>query len=73
MSLYAAVIIEATGCAREDVRKIEGIMRDEIFHSTLDWQTRDQLSHGARQAYALLQRERETTIPETDGVPRKDV
>ncbi len=28
-------------------------MREDIFHSTLDWQTREELEQGAREAYAL--------------------
>jgi uncharacterized protein with PIN domain len=28
-------------------------MRDEIFHSTLDWQNAEQLADGARQAHSL--------------------
>ncbi len=38
---------------------IEEIMRNDIFHSTLDWQTRTELRRGARQAAELLEENRE--------------
>ncbi len=46
---YRKLIAEATGCEATEAAEIEEIMRDTIFHSTLDWQTRDQLIQGARQ------------------------
>ena len=33
---------------------IEDVMRNDIFHSTLDWQTRKQLENAARQALSVL-------------------
>lgn len=33
---------------------IEHIMRSNVFHSTLDWQSREQLIDGARAAHSLL-------------------
>lgn len=51
---YKEQIQEATGCGPEDAAEIEGIMRNTIFHSTLDWQTRAQFNKGARQAKELL-------------------
>jgi hypothetical protein len=48
------LIIRATGCCPEDVEAIEEIMRDDIFHSTLDWQTASELRKGARQAADIL-------------------
>lgn len=53
------LICEATGAKAGDLPLIENIMREEIFHSTLDWQTREQLRDGARQAYARLNEDRE--------------
>jgi hypothetical protein len=52
------MIIEDTGCNLEDASIIEHIMRDDIFASTLDWQTRDQLRHAAREAFAILEEDR---------------
>lgn len=52
---YAATIHAATGVTdAEDLADIEDSMRHDIFHSTLDWQTRDQLIAGAREAWALI-------------------
>ena len=48
------LIQDATHAPARDLAQIENIMRDDIFHSTLDWQTRDQLSAAARQAFAFL-------------------
>jgi hypothetical protein len=53
------LIEHATGAMAGDLELIENIMRDDIFHSTLDWQTRDQLADAARQAFALLNDNRE--------------
>lgn len=48
---YAQLIQEATGVDDDnDLAELETIMRQEIFHSTLDWQTRDQLTQAAREA-----------------------
>lgn len=53
---YALVIHEATGVTDpNDLADIEDSMRHDIFHSTLDWQTRPQLKRGAREAWELVQ------------------
>jgi len=54
MNLYSQLIMKATGCAEADIPDVEEIMRDLIFHSTLDWQSRAQFNRGAREAYAFL-------------------
>jgi len=54
MSMYKDSIIKATGCEPEDAAEIENLMRDVIFHSTLDWQTKRQFNKGAREAMELL-------------------
>ncbi len=52
---YHAIIHEATGVAKiHDLEEIEDSMRHDIFHSTLDWQTRDQLKQGAVEAWQLV-------------------
>jgi len=38
---------------------IEDIMRNEVFHSTLDWQTRAEFRQGARKAAKILEGNRE--------------
>lgn len=53
-SLYQALIIEATGVNEKDAGRVEEIMRDDIFHSTLDWQSRAQFVRGAREAAEML-------------------
>lgn len=53
------LIQDATNAPARDLAQIENIMREEIFHSTLDWQSREQLTDGGRQAYARLNEDRE--------------
>lgn len=53
------LIQDATGAPAKDLAQIENIMRDEIFHSTLDWQSREQLADAARQAFARLNEDHE--------------
>jgi hypothetical protein len=55
MTGYRKLIVKATGCNPEEAAKVEELMRDVVFHSTLDWQTRDQLIEAARLAYSLYQ------------------
>ncbi|MFA6433729.1 MAG: hypothetical protein WCW52_03455 [Elusimicrobiales bacterium] len=54
MSLYRDLIIEATGANKTDAAYIEDIIRNDIFHSTLDWQSRAQLTRAAKTAAKLL-------------------
>jgi hypothetical protein len=53
MSSYPESIMEILGCSLEEAKSIEEIMRNTIFHSTLDWQTRAQFEQGARDAYEV--------------------
>lgn len=55
----ARLIAAVTGATGADAAQVEVIMREEIFHSTLDWQTREQLEDGARQAMGRLAADRE--------------
>jgi len=59
MSAYSDIIIKATGASGDDVIIIENIMREEIFHSTLDWQTARQLTTAARAAQVKLREDYE--------------
>jgi hypothetical protein len=52
--MYQKIIIEATGASEADAEEIEDIMRHDIFHSTLDWQTRKQLQDAARLGMKIL-------------------
>ena len=53
-SPYAALIAEATGADRALLPILERIMREEVFHSTLDWQTRAEFQAGARKAHRIF-------------------
>lgn len=52
-SPYAKLIRAATGAPESSVAMLENLMRDEIFHSTLDWQSAEELTEGARRAHDL--------------------
>lgn len=52
---YQRSIVKDTGCAPEEAPAVEDIMRNDIFHSTLDWQTAKQFRKGAREAYEVMQ------------------
>jgi len=52
---YAAMISEATGeTDPAELREIEDMMRNTIFHSTLDWQSKAQFNRGARDAVGVI-------------------
>ena len=48
---YFDLIAEATGARLMGLPILERIMREDVFHSTLDWQTRDKFMAGAREAH----------------------
>jgi molybdopterin/thiamine biosynthesis adenylyltransferase len=52
--MYSDTIKQATGCDDAEAERIEEFMRDIIFRSTLDWQTREQLAEAARLAQQTL-------------------
>lgn len=54
MSIYQDLITKATGVSAKDAGYVEDIMRQDIFHSTLDWQPKGQLVRAARDAVGLL-------------------
>lgn len=51
MSYYEQQIIAATGCDPQVATILEDTMRHIIFHSTLNWQSKEQFDKGAREAY----------------------
>ncbi len=54
-SYYQRLIAETLPCATAaQCAEVEDIMRHDLFHSTLDWQTREQLQDAAREAWHLL-------------------
>jgi len=59
MTGYTDDIIEATRCSPEDAVMIEEIMRNEIFHSTLDWQSASEFRRAARKAAKILAADRD--------------
>ncbi len=59
MSPYHHLIQDATGAPECDLAMIERIMREDIFHSTLDWQSDEQLKKAAIQARQLLDQNRD--------------
>jgi hypothetical protein len=54
MNSYKGLIIKATGVSGKDAGYVEDIMREDIFHSTLDWQSKAQFVRAAREAVGLL-------------------
>lgn len=59
MTHYQEMIVEDTGCSADEASMVEDIMQNEVFHSTLDWQSRAQFRRGAKQAWRLFQENRE--------------
>jgi len=54
MKGYHQIISEATGVTdHATLETLEDIMRNDIFHSTLDWQTREELMDAARTAHEV--------------------
>ncbi len=54
---YQAMIQAATGAPEKLLPTLERIMRRDVFHSTLDWQSATEFDRGARQALALYRRD----------------
>lgn len=53
---YHRIIAEAIGVQPTAIlEEVEDIMRHSIFHSTLDWQTREQLHTAAREGFEIYQ------------------
>jgi phosphoribosylaminoimidazole-succinocarboxamide synthase len=48
MSTYQQLIKRVTRCSDAEAIRIEDVMRNVIFSSTLDWQTREELESAAR-------------------------
>lgn len=59
MNYYERMIVEDTGCSVEESGKVETVMRLDVFHSTLDWQSRAEFRRGAREAWRLMNERRE--------------
>lgn len=50
---YQDQIADATGAPAEILPILERILREEVFHSTLDWQSAARFRAGAKKAYRL--------------------
>lgn len=61
-SQYKSLIRETTKCSEEEAWEIEDIMRNGIFMSTLDWQTKKQLQKAAKTAYQVVKRRQSCLI-----------
>lgn len=77
MSHYHTLITAATGVTDPAaLKRIEECMRQDIFHSTLDWQSARQLRVGARTALDLLDAmdayENRVSHYEAQGITRSD-
>ena len=55
MAYYQQLIIQTTQCSESEAFEIEEYMRNTIFHSTLDWQTRHLLEQSALKAWKEIQ------------------
>jgi hypothetical protein len=62
LGCYEEHIIKTVQCSKTEVTVVEEIMRDHIFHSTLDWQTVDEFESGACEAYAVLKEMRDPEV-----------
>jgi hypothetical protein len=54
---YQAMIQADTGAPERLLPTLERIMRRDVFHGTLDWQSSAEFTRGARQALALYRRD----------------
>lgn len=55
MTFYQELISQAIGVSDlKVIEEVEDLMRNVIFHSTLDWQSREQLVQGAIEAKQVL-------------------
>jgi hypothetical protein len=54
---YQKLIQEATCASVKVLPILERILREEVFHSTLDWQTDRQFRQGAGEAYEIYRRD----------------
>jgi hypothetical protein len=54
LTVYEKLIAKATSASDTILPILENIMRDEVFHSTLDWQDDAQFTAGARRALRIF-------------------
>ena len=51
--MHRDIIKQATNCTDAEVSQFEDLMRNVIFESTLDWQTREELIAAAKVAQKI--------------------
>ena len=55
MYCYHTVISQITGIQDfQDLQRLESCLRDDVFHSTLNWQTEKQFQEGVQKALKVL-------------------
>lgn len=54
MNHYQRIIIATLNCDAAMAARVEDIMRHVVFHSTLDWQSKEELQRGAREALEVI-------------------
>lgn len=55
LTYHEKMFSELTGIAdKATLSQIEDIVRNDIFHSTLDWQTKAQLKKAAKEAIEMI-------------------
>ena len=54
MSTYQQLIRRVTKCSAAEAIQVEDLMRNVVFHATLDWQTREELEKAARMALIVV-------------------
>jgi len=57
MGIYGEMIQKATGCNAAEAKEAEDIMRNDLFHSTLDWQPKALFDKAASLAVKILRGE----------------
>jgi hypothetical protein len=62
LGFHAAEAMRITGCSELEAAAVEEIMRNNIFHSTLDWQSPEQYRAGALEAYEVLKHMRDLGV-----------
>ena len=58
LSYHARRAMELCGCPIEDAQMVASILADDVFHSTLDWQTEEELRRGCFEAQQILEENR---------------
>lgn len=54
----ATEIMSLLSCTSEEASIIEDLMKTEVFHSTSDWQEREEMEIGAREAQTIFEKAR---------------